>query len=72
MNVKEMVEEPIAIATAHGLHRFKGQKWVLVCDFGHGAFQVSLLEISDEMMVVAEHACDASCRLVQCLSTVVT
>ena len=71
MNVKDILEEPIAIATAHGLHRFKGQKWVLVCDFGHGAFQVSLLEISDDRMVVTEHAWDASCRLVRYLSIVV-
>ena len=59
--MKEVMDEPIAIGIAHGLHRFKGHKWALICDFGHGAFQASLVRVSDEHLSVAEHVRDNSC-----------
>lgn len=61
IKVKDLVDEPIAIATAHGLHRFKGKKWALICDFGHAALQVSLLDISDDTLSVENHVRDDSC-----------
>jgi hypothetical protein len=33
--VGELISEPIAIALAHGLNRFKGEKTALICDFGN-------------------------------------
>jgi hypothetical protein len=34
LQVVELVSEPKCIALAHGLNRFKGEKTVLICDFG--------------------------------------
>ena len=61
MDVAEVIEEPLAIATAHELHRYQGKKTALVIDLGQHAFRASLVAIDGSTMTVAKHAVDAQC-----------
>ena len=50
-NVKRIINEPTAAALAYGLEKKKNQQ-VAVYDFGGGTFDVSVLEIGDEVVEV--------------------
>jgi len=50
-NVRRIINEPTAAALAYGLQKKKDQQ-IVVYDFGGGTFDVSVLEIGDEVVEV--------------------
>lgn len=51
LEVSRIINEPTAAALAYGLEKKKDQK-IAVFDFGGGTFDVSILEVSDELVEV--------------------
>lgn len=51
LKVKRIINEPTAAALAYGLNKQKNEK-VVVYDFGGGTFDVSVLEIGDDVVEV--------------------
>ncbi|MBX3247299.1 MAG: molecular chaperone DnaK [Myxococcales bacterium] len=51
LEVKRIVNEPTAAALAYGLDK-KGEELIAVYDFGGGTFDISILEVSNEMVQV--------------------
>jgi len=51
LEVKRIINEPTAAALAYGMDK-KGEKKVVVFDLGGGTFDVSILEISDDVVEV--------------------
>ena len=51
LEVRRIVNEPTAAALAYGLDK-KGEELIAVYDFGGGTFDISILEVSDEMVQV--------------------
>ena len=53
LNVLRIINEPTAAAVAYGLdHRNDGEKNILVFDLGGGTFDVSILNVNEEMLEV--------------------
>ena len=50
-NVKRVINEPTAAALAYGLTK-KGEKKIVVYDFGGGTFDISVLDISEDTVEV--------------------
>jgi molecular chaperone DnaK len=51
LDVKRIVNEPTAAALAYGLDK-KGDEVIVVYDFGGGTFDISILEVSDNVVQV--------------------
>ncbi len=51
LNVKRIINEPTAAALAYGLNKQKNEK-IVVYDFGGGTFDISVLEIGDNVVEV--------------------
>ncbi|MEK7566383.1 MAG: molecular chaperone DnaK, partial [Patescibacteria group bacterium] len=51
LNVKRIINEPTAAALAYGLNKQKNEK-IVVYDFGGGTFDISVLEIGDDVVEV--------------------
>ena len=51
LTVKRIINEPTAAALAYGLNKKKNEK-IVVYDFGGGTFDVSVLEIGDDVIEV--------------------
>ncbi|MBE8162988.1 MAG: molecular chaperone DnaK [Bdellovibrionaceae bacterium] len=51
LNVKRIINEPTAAALAYGMDKKKDQK-IVIYDFGGGTFDVSVLEIGDNVVEV--------------------
>ena len=51
LNVKRIINEPTAAALAYGIDKEQGQK-IMVYDLGGGTFDVSILEISNDIFEV--------------------
>ncbi len=51
LEVRRIVNEPTAAALAYGLDK-KGEELIAVYDFGGGTFDISILEVSEEMVQV--------------------
>ncbi len=51
LEVRRIVNEPTAAALAYGLEK-KGEQLIAVYDFGGGTFDISILEVSEEMVQV--------------------
>ncbi|KKS45411.1 molecular chaperone DnaK [Candidatus Nomurabacteria bacterium RIFCSPLOWO2_02_FULL_42_17] len=51
LDVKRIINEPTAAALAYGLNRKKNEK-IAVYDFGGGTFDISILEIGDDVIEV--------------------
>jgi len=51
LNVKRIINEPTAAALAYGLNKKKDEK-IVVFDFGGGTFDVSVLEVGDDVIEV--------------------
>ncbi len=51
LDVKRIINEPTAAALAYGLNRKKDEK-IVVFDFGGGTFDVSVLEVGDDVIEV--------------------
>lgn len=51
LKVKRIINEPTAAALAYGLNRQKNEK-IVVYDFGGGTFDISVLEIGDDVVEV--------------------
>ena len=51
LDVKRIINEPTAAALAYGLNRKKDEK-IVVYDFGGGTFDVSVLEVGDDVVEV--------------------
>merc|ERR1712063_64996 len=58
LNVKRIINEPIAAAIAYGLDQGAGEKNILIFDLGGGTFDVSLLTIEDGIFEVKATAGD--------------
>ncbi|KAL7719552.1 Endoplasmic reticulum chaperone BIP [Entamoeba marina] len=58
LNVLRIINEPTAAAMAYGLDKFKTEKNVLVFDLGGGTFDVSLLNIEDNVFDVVSTSGD--------------
>jgi len=57
LDVKRIINEPTAAALAYGLEKSKDEL-IVVYDFGGGTFDVSVLEVSDELVEVLSTAGD--------------
>ncbi|GAA6137961.1 molecular chaperone HscC [Arenicella sp. 4NH20-0111] len=55
LNLKRLINEPTAAAIAYGLHSGIDDSTFMVFDLGGGTFDISILELFDEVMQV--HAC---------------
>ena len=55
LNVRRLINEPTAAAIAYGLHENQEERTFIVFDLGGGTFDVSVLEIFEDVMQV--HAC---------------
>lgn len=51
LNVRRIINEPTAAALAYGLNRKKNEK-IVVYDFGGGTFDISVLEVGDDVVEV--------------------
>ncbi len=51
LKVRRIINEPTAAALAYGLNRQKNEK-ILVYDFGGGTFDISILEVGDDVVEV--------------------
>lgn len=51
LNVKRIINEPTAAALAYGLNKKKDEK-IAVFDFGGGTFDISILEVGDDVVEV--------------------
>ena len=51
LDVKRIINEPTAVALAYGFNTKKNEK-IVVYDFGGGTFDVSVLEVSDDVIEV--------------------
>jgi len=51
LNVKRIINEPTAAALAYGMDKKKDQK-IVVFDFGGGTFDISILEVGDNVVEV--------------------
>ena len=51
LKVKRIINEPTAAALAYGLNRKKNEK-IVVYDFGGGTFDISILEVGDDVVEV--------------------
>ena len=51
LNVKRIINEPTAAALAYGFDKKKNEK-IAVFDFGGGTFDISILEVSDDVVEV--------------------
>jgi len=51
LDVKRIINEPTAAALAYGLNKKKNEK-IVVFDFGGGTFDVSILEVGDDVVEV--------------------
>lgn len=58
LDVKRIINEPTAAALAYGLNRKKDEK-IAVFDFGGGTFDVSVLEVGDDVIEVKSTDGDA-------------
>ncbi len=58
LEVKRIINEPTAAALAYGLNKKKSET-VAVYDFGGGTFDISILEISEELVEVRSTAGDS-------------
>ncbi len=58
LKIERLINEPTAAALAYGLHTKKSEKQFLVFDLGGGTFDVSILEIFDDVMEVRASAGD--------------
>lgn len=52
LKVERLINEPTAAAVAYGLHQTEEEKKFLVFDLGGGTFDVSILELFDDIMEV--------------------
>jgi molecular chaperone DnaK len=59
LDVKRIVNEPTAAALAYGLDK-KGEELIAVYDFGGGTFDISILEVSDNVVQVISTNGDTS------------
>lgn len=50
LEVIDTIHEPTAAATAFGLDRFRGQRRLLVYDFGGGTFDVTIMRQQDDVL----------------------
>lgn len=55
LNLKRLINEPTAAAIAYGLHNNVDDTTFMVFDLGGGTFDISILELFDDVMQV--HAC---------------
>lgn len=60
LDVVDTVHEPTAAAIAFGLDRFRGQRRLLVYDFGGGTFDVTVMQQQDQTMEPLTVGGDAS------------
>ena len=51
LKVRRIINEPTAAALAYGLNRQKKRK-IIVYDFGGGTFDISILEVGDDVVEV--------------------
>ena len=51
LKVRRIINEPTAAALAYGLNRQKNEK-IIVYDFGGGTFDISILEVGDDVVEV--------------------
>lgn len=58
LNVERLINEPTAAALAYGLHNKNDEHQFLVFDLGGGTFDVSILELFDNIMEVRASAGD--------------
>jgi heat shock protein 5 len=58
LNVRRIVNEPIAAAIAYGLNKLDGERQIIVYDLGGGTFDVSLLAIDNGAFEVLATAGD--------------
>ena len=58
LNVERLINEPTAAALAYGLHNKDDEHQFLVFDLGGGTFDVSILELFDNIMEVRASAGD--------------
>ncbi len=58
LDVKRIINEPTAAALAYGLNRKKDEK-IVVFDFGGGTFDISVLEVGDDVIEVKSTDGDA-------------
>lgn len=58
LEVKRIINEPTAAALAYGFNRKKDEK-IAVFDFGGGTFDISILEVGDDVIEVKATAGDA-------------
>lgn len=60
MNVERIINEPTAAALAYGLEKKEG-KTIAVFDLGGGTFDISILEMNDNVFEVKATNGDTSC-----------
>ncbi len=58
LNVKRIINEPTAAALAYGFNKKKNEK-IVVFDFGGGTFDISVLEVGDDVIEVRSTDGDA-------------
>lgn len=58
LKVERLINEPTAAALAYGIHQANEEKQLLIFDLGGGTFDVSLLEMSDNVMEIRAVAGD--------------
>ncbi len=58
LEVKRIINEPTAAALAYGFNKKKEEK-IVVYDFGGGTFDVTVLEVGDEVVEVKATDCDS-------------
>lgn len=60
LEVLETIHEPTSAAVAFGLDRYKGQRRVLIYDFGGGTFDVTIMQQTDQNLKVLAVGGDAT------------
>src|SRR6201992_713129 len=58
LDVKRIINEPTAAALAYGFNKKKDEK-IVVYDFGGGTFDISVLEVGDDVVEVKSTDGDA-------------